>query len=85
VLRIEPIGNEWYVKDDSLQKDSQLLYEAYILEWAFRWRAHRHFMVSASVGREFDRRYELTLLDDSIVGLTGDASTRIGLGLAWIF
>ena len=85
VLRIEPNGNEWYVKDKSLQKDSQLLYEAYLLEWAFNWRAHEHLMLSASVGREFDRHYELTLLDDSEVRLPGDAATRIGVALAWIF
>jgi len=85
VLRIEPNGNEWHVKDKSLQKDSQLLYEAYLLEWAFNWRAHEHLMLSASVGREFDRHYELTLLDDSEVRLPGDAATRIGVALAWIF
>ncbi len=85
VLRIEPNGNEWYVKDKSLQKDSQLLYEAYLLEWVFNWRAHEHLMLSASVGREFDRHYELTLLDDSEVRLPGDAATRIGVALAWIF
>lgn len=84
-LRIEPNGNEWYVKDKSLQKDSKLLYEAYILEWEIRWRAYEHFMVSASVGREFDRHYELTLLDDSVVRLPGGATTRIGVALAWIF
>ena len=42
-------------------------------------------MLSASVGREFDRHYELTLLDDSEVRLPGDAATRIGVALAWIF
>lgn len=85
VLRIEPNGNEWYVKDKSLQKSSQLLYEAYIFAWDIRWRAHEHLMVSASLGREFDRHYDLTLLDDSVVRLPGDAATRIGVALAWIF
>ena len=85
VLQIEPNGNEWHVKDKSLQNDSQLLYEAYLLEWAFNWRAHEHLMMSASVGREFDRHYELALLDEIVVHLPGDASTRIGVALAWIF
>jgi len=85
VLGLEPNGNEWYVKDNSLQMDSQLVYEAYLLEWAFEWRAHEHLMVSASVGREFDRHYELTLLDESVVRLPSDAATRIGVKLAWIF
>ena len=82
---MEPNGNEWYVKDSSLQMDSQLVYEAYLLEWAFEWRAHKHVRVSASVGREFDRHYELTLLDESVVRLPSDAATRIGVKLAWIF
>ena len=85
VLRIEPNGNEWYVKDKSLQNESQLLYEAYLLEWAFSWRAHEHLLLSASVGREFDRHYELTLLDESVARLPGDDATRFGVALAWIF
>ena len=85
VLRIEPNGNKWYVKDKSLQTYSQLLYEAYLLEWALNWRAHEHFMVSASIGREFDRHYELALLDEGVVRLPGDDTTRIGVALAWVF
>jgi hypothetical protein len=85
VLRIEPNGNEWYVKDKSLQTYSQLLYEANLLEWALNWRAHEHFMVSASIGREFDRHYELALLDEGVVRLPGDDTTRIGVALAWVF
>jgi hypothetical protein len=84
VLRIEPGGNEWYVKDRDLQKDSQLVYESYVLEWEFVWRAHDRFELSASIGREFDRNYDMTLLDESIVRLSADAVTRIGLGFAWI-
>ena len=64
-LRIAPNGNEWYVKDRSLQQHSQLAHEAYVLEWRFNWRAHEHFMLTASVGREFHSRYELTLQDES--------------------
>lgn len=84
VLQIEPNGNKWYVKDNSLQRESQLLYEAYVLEWALNWRAHEHFIVSASIGREFDRHYELTLLDEGVVRLPGDDTTRIGIAFAWI-
>jgi hypothetical protein len=84
VLQIEPNGNKWYVKDKSLQTYSQLLYEAYLLEWALNWRAHEHFIVSASIGREFDRHYELTLLDEGVVRLPGDAAIRIGVAFAWI-
>ena len=85
VLGVAPNGNEWYVKDNSLQMDSQLVYEAYLLEWALKWRALEHLVLSASVGREFDRHYELTLLDERVVRLPGDAATRIGVNVAWIF
>ena len=85
LLRIAPNGNEWYVKDKSLTKHSQLTYEAYLLEWAFNWRAHKNFMLTASIGREFDSRYEMTLLNDNRVRLSSDPATRVGMALAWYF
>ncbi|MCH8117486.1 MAG: hypothetical protein IIA78_05125 [Proteobacteria bacterium] len=84
-LRIAPDGNEWYVRDKSLQKRSRLVYEARMLEWAFNWQAHEHIVMTASVGRQFHNRYEMTLLDDSRVRLSSDAVTRIGAALAWRF
>jgi hypothetical protein len=84
-LRITPNGNEWYVKDRSLQQHSQLVHEAYVLEWRFNWRAHENLILTANVGREFHSRYELTLLDGSSVRLSSSPATRIGVGLAWLF
>ncbi len=84
-LQISPDGNEWFVKDQSLTRQSQLIYEAYLLEWAFAWQAHEHFGVSASVGWQFDSRYEMTLLDTSRVRLNSDSVLRIGAALAWQF
>jgi hypothetical protein len=85
LLSVSPNGNEWYVKNKSLEKDSKLVYEAYVLELAFNWRLHQRFMFTASVGREFDGRYEMTLLDDSRVRLSIDSATRFGVALAWFF
>jgi hypothetical protein len=84
-LRISPNGNEWYVKDTSLEKDSQVVYEAYALEWAFNWQAYEHLILTASVAREFDSRYELTLLDEQRVELSNDSATRVGFALTWVF
>ncbi len=84
-LRIAPDGNEWFVKDKTLQQQSQFDYEAILLEWAINWQAHRHFSISASLGRHFDNRYEMTLLDDSRVQLSSDPATRIGAAVAWRF
>ena len=77
-LRIAPDGNEWFIKDKSLAKQSQVVYEARLLEWTFNWQAHKHFMITASVGRQFHNRYEMTLLDESRVRLRSDSVTRIG-------
>lgn len=85
LLRIAPNGNEWYVKDKSLTKHSQLIYEAYLLEWTLNWRAHTHFMLAASIGREFHSRYEMTLLNESRVRISSDSATRVGVALAWFF
>ena len=85
LLRIAPNGNEWYVKDKSLDKHSQFVYEAYMLDWALSWRAHQHFMLTASVGKEFHSRYELTLLNENRVRLSGDSATRLGVALTWFF
>ena len=84
-LRIAPDGNEWFIKDKSLAKQSQVVYEARLLEWTFNWQAHKRFTVTASVGRQFHNRYEMTLLDDSRVRLRSDSVTRIGAALAWRF
>ncbi len=84
-MRIAPDGNEWYVGDKDLQKNSKLVYEAYALEWAFDWRAHEHLSLTASVGIQFDNRYELTLLDDSRATVSGESVARIGTAFVWHF
>lgn len=84
-LRISPDGNEWHVKDKSLERQSQLIYEAYLLEWAFRWRVLKDISLTVSVGREFDARYEMTLADNSRIRVSNDPATRLGLALAWFF
>lgn len=84
-LRIAPDGNEWHVKNKSMEKQSQLIYEASLIEWASNWQVHKQLTITASVGRLFHNRYDVTLLDDSQVRLSGDAVTRIGAALAWRF
>jgi len=84
-LRVAPDGNEWYVSDKSMQKKSKLVYEAYALEWAFDWRGHERLSLTASVGIQFDSRYELTLLDDSRATVSGESVARIGTAFVWHF
>ena len=84
-LRIAPDGNEWYVRDRALERQSQLIYESLLLEWTISWKAHKQFVISASVGRQFHNRYEMTLMDDSRVRIHSDPVTRIGAALEWHF
>lgn len=84
-LRIAPNGNEWYVKDESLQNNSDFVYEAYLLELGFSWQKHEHFSLTAIVGREFHGRYEMSLLNEDRVRLSSDSANRVGVEIAWTF
>jgi hypothetical protein len=85
MLRIMPDGNEWYVLDRSLSNPSRFVYQSYALEWTFNWELRESFMVTASIGRQFDNRFEMTLVDQSRVRLSSDTVTRFGAALEWRF
>jgi hypothetical protein len=85
MLRIMPDGNEWYVLDRSLSNPSRFVYESYALEWDFNWELRESFTITASVGRQFDNRFEMTLVDQSRVRLSSDTVTRVGVALEWNF
>jgi len=85
LLRAGPDGNEWHVSDRSLERKSQLVYEAFIFEWALIWQAHEHFVLTASVGSQFHNRFEMTLLNDSRERFSGETVTRIGAAITWNF
>jgi len=85
MIRLRPDGNEWYVLDKSLVNHSQFVYESYALEWTFDWELRESFAISASVGRQFHNRFEMTLLDRSRVRLSGNSVTRVGAALEWRF
>jgi len=84
-LRLSPNGNEWYVKDKELQNDSRFIHESYLLDWALNWQPLSRLVLTASIGRQFQNRYEMTLRDGRRVDLSSDSFTRIGVGLAWRF
>ena len=84
-VRAEPDGNEWYVKSRDLDKSSKLVYKAIVLDSAVSWRLHEHFVLTASVGREFEGQLRMTLSDDSVVRLSSEPANRIGLAMAWYF
>lgn len=84
-LRIRPDGNEWYVEDEGLEKESRVVYEGWSLEWDVEWQVNEHFLITAGVGRQFRNRFELTLLDDSRVRFHSDPATRFSAAVAWRF
>ena len=84
-LRIAPDGNEWHVKSKDLQKESQLVVEAFLLEGTVNWRARKQLTLTASIGRQFHNRYDVVLYDDSRARLYADSVTRIGAALEWRF
>ncbi len=84
-IRISPDGNEWFVLDKSRANHSRFIYEAYALEWAFAWEVRKSFAITASVGRQFHNRFEMTLLDKSQVRISSQPVTRVGAALEWRF
>lgn len=84
-LRLAPNGNEWYVKDKSLQFDSQFVYESYLLNWNFNWQVYKGLIVNADIGWQFENQYELTLLDGSRVKVSSDPFMRVGAAVGWRF
>lgn len=84
-LRVAPDGNEWHVKNKGLEKQSQLVYEAALVEWTLSWHPVDDFALTLAVGRAFDNAYDVTLLDDRRVELAGDAVMRVGATLEWRF
>ena len=84
-LRISPDGNEWHVNSRDMERQSQLVYDATLLEWAINWRVRKRLTIMASVGKLFHNRYDVTLPDDSRVRLSHDSVTRIGAALEWRF
>jgi hypothetical protein len=85
MIRIKPDGNEWHVMDRDLVNRSQFVYESFAFEWTFDWQLRESIAITASVGRQFDNRIEMTLLDQSRVRVSGDAVTRLGAALEWRF
>ena len=84
-LRVAPDGNEWHVKNKDRDRQSQLVYKATLVEWTFNWHALESLFLTVGIGRVYDGRYDVTLLDDRRVELDGDAVTRVGATIAWRF
>ena len=85
VLRLAPAGNEWRISSADRQRTSRLVYESVLVDLTADWRLGERFIVSVSVGRQFDNRYDVVLQDDSRTQLETDDATRVGAAVAWRF
>lgn len=84
-VRIAPDGNEWHVKSKDLQKESQLVVEAFLLEGTVNWHVRKQLTITASIGQQFHSRYDVMLFDDSRTRLYAESVIRIGAALEWRF
>lgn len=84
-LRVAPDGNEWHVENKAMDRQSQLVYEATLFEYAVNWQFHERLTASVSAGRLVDIRYKVTLLNDINARLTGSDVTRVGAAIRWRF
>ncbi len=84
-LRIEPIGNEWYVMNRNRTESSQFIYQAYAADWNLEWQLLRRLSVSASLGTHLRGRYDLTLLDGEKLRRSAESAFNVGAGLRWRF
>jgi hypothetical protein len=82
---IYPNGNEWYVKDQSLQRASMFEYRAWAADLSLGWRATPAIAVTFVVGVDFDAEYRGTLDDGSRPALGAGTARRVGVDFEWLF
>ena len=84
-LGAAPDGNEWHVKNKDLDRESQLVYEATVVEGVLSWQVRDHLTVSARIGRLFNNRYDVTLQNGADTRLSSNADARFAASLEWRF
>jgi len=84
-LAAAPDGNEWHVKNRNLDRESQLVYEATLVEGMISWQVHERIAISAGYGRLLNNRYDMTLQDGSQVTLSSAAESRFTAYVEWRF
>lgn len=82
---VYPNGNEWYVKDKSLERASMFEYRAWAAELSLTWLAAKSLSLTATGGADVDAEYRADLMDGSRPTLDAGTVGRIGLEVAWTF
>lgn len=82
-LRLEPMGNEWSVYDDSLEKESSFQWRSWSASAEVNWRLFAEFSVFLRAGQRFKQALEFRLADDSRLKTHLDDTFYWSLGLVW--
>jgi hypothetical protein len=80
-----PNGNEWYVKDRTLERASMLEYRAWAADLSLAWRATPGIDLTFVAGIDFDAEYRGELDDGSRPALDAGTVGRVGVELEWRF
>jgi len=82
---VYPNGNEWYVKDKSLQYASMFEYRAWAADLSLAWRATPAIAFTFVLGVDLDAEYRGELVDGSRPALDAGTVGRVGIELEWMF
>jgi len=84
-LSVYPNGNEWYVKDQSLEYASMFEYRAWAADLSFTWRATPAIALTLVGGVDFDAEYRGELGDGTRPTLDAGTAGRAGIEFTWTF
>jgi hypothetical protein len=84
-LAIYPNGNEWYVKDDTLEYASMFEYRAWAVDLSLHWRVSEAIALAFIAGMDVDAEYRGELEDGSRPALDAGTVGRAGIEFAWVF
>jgi hypothetical protein len=84
-FEVYPNGNEWYVKDKSLQYASMFEYRAWAADLSLAWRATPAIAFTFVVGVDLDAEYRGELDDGSRPALRAGTVGRVGIDFEWLF
>lgn len=82
-LRLEPMGNDWRVYDQGLQRQSSFQWRSWSVSAEVNWRMFDAFSVLIRTGQRFDQELEFSLVDGSRLESSLEDSFYWSVGLTW--
>jgi hypothetical protein len=81
VAAIEPDGACWRVRDEQLERRSEVCSQSWQAAWTLRWQATNFLAVDAAVGHNFKSTLEYQLRDGSTVRVDVPAGSFYGFSI----